>query len=769
MQAIIMAGGEGIRLRPLTSDIPKPLAPLCQKPVLMYILDLLRKYSFKKATLTLMYKADKIIDEFDEGIYKDIDLNFSVEKEPLGTAGCVKLACTDSEVLVISGDAMCDFDLAQAVKFHREKNADATIVVKKVTDPREFGLVLFDSDNRIKGFIEKPSYENCTTDMANTGVYILSKKAIDLIENGKKLDFAADIFPLMLKSNMMLYAYEDNGYWCDIGDFNSYKKCQKDMLEGVVSCNVEGCKRQNGVYSKSSILNYNGVKFIPPVYIGENVRIGIGSIIEAGTVLSDNVTIGENARIHSCIILDNAFIGDRVSCTGSVICKNTKILRESRIEDNAVIGENAVVGENSTVSQNVKVWQNKSIDRNFNAVCDIKFGNGKSLYLDDEGICGETNGSVSCMTAMMLGSSIATGTEENIVALGYSSGDVSRAMSVAFSSGTVSAGSDVWDFGICSQPELDYCMFISKITSGCYIEGGEITKMRALSQYGLPPTRKQERKIEAGLNRGEYASVNAVDFGKIKNTENIKQLYEKSLSDILPVKFNGFYANVKCDDENITSLMDRIISVRNDYDGMKITVNLTNGARLATFYSEDTGYVFYGKLVILCCKIFFEYGKDVSLPYHFPRVAENVAQKYNRKVMRYYNCSCDESDKEARSHACESRFVRDGMYLCCLVLGYLSEKGITLKEALCDIPQFYTTAKYVSISKSPSQVLKNICSCKNGFSEGVAIDDDRGRVLIRPVKAGKGVMMFVESFKSEMAGELCQSYEKLIKENEDSI
>lgn len=767
MQAIIMAGGEGTRLRPMTCDLPKPLAPLCGKPVLMYILELLQTYSFDKATLTLMYKADRIMDTFEDDKYEDISLDYSIEKDPLGTAGCVKLASYDDEVLVISGDAMCDFNLAEAIKFHRQKKADATIIVKKVIDPREFGLVLNDKEGKITGFIEKPSYESCTTDLANTGVYILSKSALDMIEPDKKKDFAGDIFPLMLKNSMNIYAYEEKGYWCDIGDFKSYLRCQQDMLEGKVTCRIDGHRQLDSIYTSSTSLHYNGVKIIPPVFIGKNVRIGQGTIIDSGTVLCDDVVIGSNCRIHSCVIQEDAFLGDRVSCNEAVICNNAKLLRECTIEENAVVGENAIIGENATVSGGVKIWSNKSIERNFKAVYDIKYGSGRELFIDDEGICGETNGNVNPRVAMLFGSSLATCSENNIVAVGRKSGIASEAMSMAFCSGAMSSGVEVWDFGECTQPEMDYCMVATGITSGAYIESGEVTKLRAISEFGLLPTRKQERKIEAGINRSEYAKASFNEFGNYKKANDIVALYKKHIESLCTDEFKGFYIQVKSADERALELLSQIVFKRNDYDGQKIIINLTSGGRLATFYSEDTGYVFYQKLIMLCCLIYFKNGKDVSLPYHFPSVADTLAQAYGRKVLRYYSCSCDNSDKEARKLAQSTAFVHDGIALCTLILSYISDNKITLKQALSEIPEFYTTAKYVSIHKSPSQVLKEICPERSGLTEGVAINDEKGRVLIRPVKAGRGVMMFVESFKSETATELCNDFEKIIRDNEN--
>lgn len=204
MKAVIMAGGEGTRLRPLTCNMPKPLAPLCGKPVAFYILELLKKHGFTEAVFTLRYLGEKLEESFGDNSYKGMELSFRYEKTPLGTAGSVKNAAGSEEVLVISGDAMCDFDLTAAMEFHKRRNSWATVIVKKVPDPREYGLVQTDNDGRILGFLEKPSYEGCVTDLANTGVYILSKEVMEKLSRDRPLDFAKDVFPVFLRENITL-------------------------------------------------------------------------------------------------------------------------------------------------------------------------------------------------------------------------------------------------------------------------------------------------------------------------------------------------------------------------------------------------------------------------------------------------------------------------------------------------------------------------------------------------------------------------------------
>ncbi len=766
MQAIIMAGGEGTRLRPLTCNIPKPLAPLCGRPVLEYILELLKKNRINEATLTLMYQGDKIVEYFDDESFKGISLEYSFEDVPLGTAGCVKRACHDDEVLVISGDAMCDFDISSAIEFHKKNKADATIIVKKVSDPREFGLILSNSDGRITGFVEKPSFESCTTDVANTGVYILSKSALDLIPDEKKSDFAMDIFPQMMKREMRLFAYEENGYWCDIGDFRSYLKCQRDMLEGKVSCEIHGHRELDGTISMTTA-NFHGVKIVPPCFIGRNVSIGAGSVVESGAIICDDVTIGKNSKIHSSVILKGAFLGERVCCNEAIICENAKLLRGASVFEGSVIGEKAEIGENATVEAGVRVWQGKQLDRNSTATYDIKYGNAKAMCLDEDGVCGEINGVVTPQVATTLGSSLASACEKDncIVAVGFKGDVAGRALALAVISGGMSAGATVWDFGECVEPELAHCMEIIGAEIGCYVDAGVTARLKVISESGLPPTRRQERKIEGGLNRGEFNKVAFSDFGEYKTALDIKSLYEIELLKILPHYLKGVRAEFKTTNNRIAEIMDKIVLPKNDLNGNRIIIHISSDGKKVSAYTEETGYVFHEKLIILASRIAFEGGSNVALPFSFPQIANNIAESYGKKVHRYFNCTCDLSDDEARKEASKSKFVRDGIMLAMVVLSYLSENSLTLEKAIEGIPDFYSTSRFVSVEKAPSQILKQMCKERAGLSEGVVLEEGDSRVLIRPVKTGKGVMMFVESVKSETASELCDKFEKLLKKD----
>ena len=761
MKAIIMAGGEGTRLRPLTCNMPKPLAPLCGKPVVEYILELLKKHNFNEATFTLRYQGEKIVSYFDDDNFNGIELNYSFETEPLGTAGSVKKAAGEhDEVLVISGDAMCDFNLTEAIDYHRKHKAMATIIVKKVHDPREYGLVLSSESGQVRSFLEKPSFESCITDLANTGVYILSKEALDIIPEGQ-CDFAQDIFPSMLKKGMAIFAYEDNGYWCDIGDFNSYINCQRDMLAGLVKCEIMGHKKLDGIIT-NSISDFKGARITPPVYIGKNVKISAGAIVDAGCIISDDVTICKGSKIHGSILMDGVFVGERVTCNEAVVCRNAKLLSGCAVYEGGIVGENAVVGENSVVENSVKIWAGKRLESNTEATYDVKYGNVRQLGIDDEGICGETNGEITPQIAATLGSSLASIGKK--IGVGYRGTASSKALAYSLISGILAAGSDAWCIGECVETELDFAMRNAALDLGCYIDSGVVTKLKIVSEKGMPLTRKQERKIEAGLNRSEYTKSSFNDFGELLDVPSLKDLYFNELSGIVKTQLKGIRIEISTANSRIAKIGQRLLSEINDVNGERIVFHISTDGRRASAYTDELGYVFYEKLMLLCCESYFQKGIDISLPYSSPAIADALAVRYGSKVLRYYNCPVDNSDKEARELGSKILFPRDALALMLVLVENLTERKISLSQAIDELPNFTAASRFVSIEKSPSSVLKSFCNERGGLNEGVIASEIEGRVLIRPVKTGKGVMMFVESFKNETAAEICDFYEKMLSD-----
>ncbi|MFQ3678392.1 MAG: nucleotidyltransferase family protein, partial [Fimbriimonadaceae bacterium] len=208
MKAVVMAGGEGSRLRPITANRPKPLVPICNRPIMEHILELLKRHGIQDVVSTLHYMADEIQNYFGDGADFDVSMSYSIEDTPLGTAGSVKKAESligNDTFLIISGDALTDCDLSKAIAFHKAKKAVATLILYHVPNPLEFGVVITDDDGRVIRFLEKPTWSEVFSDTVNTGMYILEPEVFERMEPGRQYDWSQDIFPEILRSGEPIY------------------------------------------------------------------------------------------------------------------------------------------------------------------------------------------------------------------------------------------------------------------------------------------------------------------------------------------------------------------------------------------------------------------------------------------------------------------------------------------------------------------------------------------------------------------------------------
>jgi len=227
MRAVLMAGGSGTRLRPLTCDLPKPMVPILNRPIAEHIINLLKRHNITEIIATLHYLPDALRDYFQDGSGFGVQMNYAVEDEqPLGTAGCVKNIeeLLDDTFLVISGDSITDFDLSAAIAFHRDKGSRATLILTRVPNPMEFGVVITDENQKISRFLEKPSTSEIFSDTVNTGTYILEPEVLEYLPANEESDFSKDLFPLLLERQEPMYGYIAEGYWCDVGHLDAYRQ-----------------------------------------------------------------------------------------------------------------------------------------------------------------------------------------------------------------------------------------------------------------------------------------------------------------------------------------------------------------------------------------------------------------------------------------------------------------------------------------------------------------------------------------------------------------
>ena len=235
MKAILLAGGQGTRLKAVTGDLPKPLVPLLGRPLAEHILRLLKKHGITEVCAALRYRPEDVMKTLGDGSRLGMRITYRIEERELGTAGAVKNCADfigDEDVLVISGDAACDLDLTELMRRHREKGAAVTLALHRDAAPLRFGLAVTDGEGAVRAFVEKPGWNRVVTDLVNTGIYILSPEAISAIPEGQAFDFGKDLFPLLLKQGKLLLGVPLDGYWCDVGTPLSYYRCCVDALEG---------------------------------------------------------------------------------------------------------------------------------------------------------------------------------------------------------------------------------------------------------------------------------------------------------------------------------------------------------------------------------------------------------------------------------------------------------------------------------------------------------------------------------------------------------
>jgi NDP-sugar pyrophosphorylase family protein len=338
MQALILAGGEGTRLRPLTIYTPKPVVPIVNRPFLYYQLELLRRAGVKEITLSLSYQPNKIADIFGDGD-KDMKINYAVEASPLGTAGAYKNAqehLTETTI-VFNGDILTGINLADVVAYHQEKNAAATIVLTPVENPSAYGLVETEADGRVRRFLEKPKPEEITCNTINAGIYVLEPRLLDYIPAGDKFSFEYQLFPALLANNEPFYAYTMSGYWLDIGTPQRYLQANDDLINGRIK-SFEAERKPVNISTTSNLsADLEPAKIDARSVIDPTCSIKPGVEI-INSVLGANCVIEERAKIENSVLLAGARIGKAAEVRNSIIGKSAIIGRNSKVES-ATLGD----------------------------------------------------------------------------------------------------------------------------------------------------------------------------------------------------------------------------------------------------------------------------------------------------------------------------------------------------------------------------------------------------------------------------------------------
>ena len=353
MKAIVLVGGQGSRLRPITYSVPKAMVPLRNRPFMGYMFDFLRAGGLSGAVLSLGYLPDPIKDYFDGQDLDGFSIDYAVEDRPLGTAGGIKNAegYLDGEPLVVvNGDVLSGANLGEAIEAHEASDALATIVLTSVEDPTAYGLVEVDHDMIVRRFLEKPAADEVTTNLVNAGIYVMQPEVLAMIPAGREVSIEREIFP-RLQSEGRLGAYVSSSYWRDIGTPRSYLAASQDVLSGAVGAG-EGFEYMKVDPSTSRA---KGVKILPPVSVAPGCTLGRGATIGGRTALGRDCVVGEGAVVEGSVLFDGAEVEAGAVVRGSVIGPNARVGQNVIVRGLSVLGAGCVIGEGNVLDQGVRI------------------------------------------------------------------------------------------------------------------------------------------------------------------------------------------------------------------------------------------------------------------------------------------------------------------------------------------------------------------------------------------------------------------------------
>jgi mannose-1-phosphate guanylyltransferase/phosphomannomutase len=537
VKAVVMAGGEGTRLRPLTSNQPKPMVPIVGKPCMEHILDLLRKHGFDEVVVTVAFLPQAIRSYFGNGEPLGMKIEYSVEESPLGTAGSVGLAREklDEPFLVISGDALCDVDLTQLVEAHREKGADVTIGLKSVDNPLEFGIVVTGEDGRIERFLEKPSWGQVFSDTINTGIYVLEPEVLRHVPTDRPYDFSKELFPLLLEMGRPLYGHVCEGYWQDIGNLDQFRQANFDALDEQVALEIPGIRLRGNVWIGEGVEVDDLDQIEAPAFIGNHCRIAPDATVGPYSVLSASVTLRERARTERSVVDSSTHIGRSALIEGAILGRSCDVRSHVHVQEGAAIGDEVVLGAQSVVMPGVRVYPYKEVETGAILHESLIWETRTSPRLfGKDGVAGLVNVDLTPETAVRLAAALGTALKRGArVVASREAPAACRMVKRAMISGLNSTGVDVADLRVLPAAISRHLLRTHGYDAGFHVGVGhtdpEVVQIRFFEQPGIQVTAELQKEIEKHFSRHELRRVAYTAVGSVTYPARVRESYAQDL------------------------------------------------------------------------------------------------------------------------------------------------------------------------------------------------------------------------------------------------
>ncbi len=796
MKAIIMAGGEGTRLRPLTCVRPKPMVPLANSPVMLHTINLLKKHGFTDIGVTVQYMASNIVEYFGDGTDYGVNLRYFIENKPLGTAGSVKNAqeFLDETFIVISGDALTDLNLAQAVEFHKRKRALATLVLITVDNPLEYGIVITKQNGEIERFLEKPGWSEVFSDKVNTGIYILEPQVLDFIPEYTFFDFSKNLFPLLMEQGQPLYGYTASCYWCDIGNPEAYLQAHEDILENKVKVFLPYKQLTPGIWVGNNTEIHATVTLEAPLIIGNNCRIGPEVFLGAYSVLADNCELKERSSVKKSVLGKGVILGRGTAIRKTILCSGVYVKDNSATYEGAIVGEGSTIGENCTIMPQTKIWPGKTIQEGTTLKDNLIWGNRffGSLF-GSKGVKGEFNMDITPKMATSLGSAFGS-----LVArqgkIGVSSDEypASRLIKQALANGLQAAGQQVYDLGDVIMPMTRFALKNGGFNGGIHVifyPQENMIQILLLNEKGANISLALERKLENMLAVEDYYLVPGEKVKDSLTLSTVEDLYflnlRQRIKDRLSLKILFDCPAHRLKESIIQFLRELGCHVEGGlYHELKEAVP-ARGADIGIYLDrqgeefvlfDEKGNKLEGERVnVLLAYLFFNNnpGGTLVVPLNAPSVLEKIADKYGGRVLRTKRAVQTRMETILQGGEIgEKQFNLefDGLSAILELLITMDRENLALSEIMSRIPPFYLHRDVLECNwKIKGKIIRFLIEnfdteFRTETVEGVKFSHPEGWALILPDPERPLVQIFSEGSSMEIANELTSAYMNKIKE-----
>ena len=761
MKAVVMAGGFGNRIQPLTNSRPKPMLPIINKPMMEHTMMTLKDLGVKEFIVLLYFKPEIIKDYFGDGSDFGIKVSYVVPDDDYGTAGAVKLAqelIGDDNFIIISGDLVTDFDFQKIFDYHAQKKSKLTITLTSVDNPLEFGVVIANEEGKIEKFLEKPSWGEVFSDTINTGIYIIEPEILNYIPKNEEFDFAKDLFPLLMREDIDLMAGYAEGYWRDVGNPESYRDVYDDILTGKVELQARGEKSNFPdavMYSEEKYDFDPSIEFVGTVILGKNVTLEKGVKLN-NVVIGDNVEIGKDCKIRNTVIWNDVNIDRNAVLDGCVICNNNEIKKNVTAKAGLILAEGCEVGELVKFEQDVTIWPDKVIEDAAIVSHSLILGSKyKNSIFENGMVIGQSNVEFSCEMATKLAESFAAQLPVGatvLVSRDYHKN--SRMLKRAFLGGLLSAGINVVDYNDIPSAVLR-CNLSShdKYTAGVdvhqKIDDPTSTVVTFYNNEALRINSDVSKKVEKAFFKETFRRVDYSNIGEIyaSNHKEEYRVYKEEMETLL--KSHTF----KCVDCRVAvDMMHGMASevfpdILNDLGVENIMFNahpdvhrLANIKTLSKQSEEDMGAVIqalkldagfilypYGQRLDIVCDKGTLLDKQSSLyvvltlldmeakaagskkSVFLPTWAADIAPFPNLEIARgqYANFKFEELKQYDLLATGEGNFAftefsahRDSMYATLKILEMMLHNDITLSAIIESLPKFYYQTTQVECSQA---------------------------------------------------------------------